>query len=47
MLQKHELTRLVDDDGDDVVDRYETVSDDWRGSANFHEFGFGLVHQDG
>jgi cytochrome c len=44
VLQKHELTRLVDEDGDDRIDRYETVSDQWRCSANFHEFAFGLVH---
>jgi cytochrome c len=47
VLQKHELTRLVDEDGDEIVDRYETVSDRWRCSANFHEFSFGLVHHDG
>ncbi|MEN8161837.1 MAG: hypothetical protein ABFS41_17335, partial [Myxococcota bacterium] len=44
VLQKHELTRLVDEDGDERIDRYETVSDQWRCSANFHEFAFGLVH---
>jgi cytochrome c len=44
VLQKHELTRLVDEDGDEEIDRYETVSDRWRCSANFHEFAFGLVH---
>jgi cytochrome c len=47
VLQKHELTHLVDENGDEIVDRYETVSDQWRCSANFHEFSFGLVHQDG
>ena len=47
VLQKHELTRLVDEDGDEIVDRYETVSDRWPCSANFHEFSFGLVHQGG
>jgi cytochrome c len=47
VLQKHELTRLVDEDGDEIIDRYETVSDQWRCSANFHEFSFGLVHQGG
>jgi cytochrome c len=47
VLQKHELTRLVDEDADGVADRYETVSDRWRCSANFHEFAFGLVHRDG
>jgi cytochrome c len=47
VMQKHELTRLVDEDGDEVVDRYETVSDQWPCSANFHEFSFGLVYRDG
>lgn len=47
VLQKQELTRLIDHDGDRIIDEYETVSDDWRVSANFHEFAFGLVYQDG
>jgi cytochrome c len=47
VLQKHELTRLVDEDGDGAADRYDTVSDQWRCSANFHEFSFGLVHRGG
>ncbi len=47
VLQKHELTRLVDADGDGVIDRYETVSEPWPCSANFHEFSFGLVHRGG
>jgi len=47
VLQKHELTRLADEDGDGVADLYETVSDQWRCSANFHEFAFGLAHRDG
>jgi cytochrome c len=47
VLQKHELTHLVDENADEIIDRYETVSDQWRCSANFHEFSFGLVHQDG
>jgi cytochrome c len=47
VLQKQELTKLIDEDGDEIIDRYETVSDDWRVSANFHEFAFGLEYQDG
>ncbi|MDG2304596.1 MAG: cytochrome C [Candidatus Binatia bacterium] len=43
VLQKHELTRLVDNDGDGVTDEYQTVSNDWESSGNFHEFAFGLV----
>jgi cytochrome c len=37
----------VDEDGDEIIDRYETVSDQWRCSANFHEFSFGLAYRDG
>ncbi|MDX1547113.1 MAG: family 16 glycoside hydrolase, partial [Rhodothermales bacterium] len=47
VLQKHELTRLIDHDGDDVIDEYRTVADDWGATSNFHEFAFGLVYQDG
>ncbi|MFT6939772.1 MAG: cytochrome c [Cyclobacteriaceae bacterium] len=47
VLQKQELTRLKDTDGDDYIDTYETVSDNWKVSANFHEFAFGLVYKDG
>lgn len=44
--QKHELTELVDVDGDDVVDEYHTVAT-WPFSDNFHEFAFGLLYRDG
>ncbi|MGL1886902.1 MAG: DUF1080 domain-containing protein [Reichenbachiella sp.] len=47
VLQKQELTRLVDTDGDEMIDEYQKVSDNWRVSANFHEFAFGLDYQDG
>jgi type 1 glutamine amidotransferase len=40
-VQRGELTRLVDEDGDDVVDLYETFCDDWGVSGNYHEFAFG------
>ena len=46
VLQKQELTELVDTDGDEIIDRYLTVSDNWPASANFHSFAFGLLHQD-
>jgi len=46
VLQKQELTELVDIDGDDIIDRYVTISDDWPASANFHSFAFGLLHRD-
>jgi cytochrome c len=47
VLQKHELTRLIDLDGDDVIDEYQAVCNSWRVSGDFHEFAFGLVYKDG
>ena len=47
VLQKQELTKLVDNNGDDMIDEYHTVSNKWRVSANFHEFCFGLAYKDG
>jgi hypothetical protein len=41
VAQRGELTRLADLDGDDVADLYQTVSDDWGVSGNYHEFAFG------
>ncbi|MEE8156323.1 MAG: hypothetical protein V3T53_15320 [Phycisphaerales bacterium] len=41
VVQRGELTRLVDTDGDDRADRFETVSDQWGVSGNYHEFAFG------
>ncbi len=47
VLQKQELTKLIDRDNDDVIDEYETICNGWRVSANFHEFAFGLLYKDG
>lgn len=47
VLQKQELTELVDEDKDGVADRYTAISSDWGVTANFHEFAFGLVYKDG
>lgn len=47
VLQKQELTQLVDTNGDDIIDEYNTISDQWKVSSNFHEFAFGLVYQEG
>ena len=41
------MTKLIDHDGDELIDEYQTVSNDWKVSANFHEFAFGLVYQEG
>ncbi|MEZ4775231.1 MAG: PA14 domain-containing protein [Bacteroidia bacterium] len=47
VLQKQELTHLIDHNGDGMIDEYRTVCNGWRVSANFHEFAFGLVYKDG
>ena len=47
VMQKQELTELVDIDGDERIDEYRTLCDDWGVSSNFHEFGFGLAEKDG
>lgn len=47
VMQKQELTRLIDTDGDEVIDEYQCVNNRWMTSANFHEFAFGLAEKDG
>jgi cytochrome c len=47
VLQKHELTHLIDHDGDEVIDEYRSVCNSWGVTDDFHEFAFGLVYQDG
>ncbi|MFN0007439.1 MAG: family 16 glycoside hydrolase [Planctomycetota bacterium] len=47
VLQKQELTELVDRDSDGVADEYRCVASGWNVTANFHEFAFGLVAKDG
>lgn len=41
LVQRGELTKLIDRNGDDRADVYETVSDNWGVSGNYHEFAFG------
>lgn len=43
VIQRGELTRLHDKDQDGTADFYETVSDDWGITGNYHEFNFGIV----
>lgn len=47
VLQKQELTLLVDHDGDEVTDEYRCIASGWEVSDNFHEFAFGLAERDG
>jgi len=39
--QRSELTKLIDTDGDDVADSFETICDAWKVSGNYHEYAFG------
>ena len=43
VMQRPELTRLRDTDGDGVADQYQTVWDGFGMSGNYHEFAFGPV----
>jgi cytochrome c len=47
VLQKQELTQLIDTDGDDIIDEYRTICNAWGATGNFHEFAFGLVFKEG
>jgi len=48
VAQRGELSKLVDLDGDEIIDEIQTVTQDWGMSGNYHEFGFGLpVDKDG
>ncbi|WP_373330810.1 c-type cytochrome [Salmonirosea aquatica] len=47
VLQKQELTKLIDHDGDQIIDEYRTICNGWGATADFHEFSFGLVYKDG
>ncbi len=42
-MQRSELTRLRDLDGDDVIDDYACAAKGWGVSGNYHEYGYGPV----
>jgi len=42
VIQRPELTRLRDTDGDGVADVYQTLADGWGITGNYHEFTYGL-----
>lgn len=46
VLQEHELTKLIDHDGDGIINEYRTVVTGWDQSGNFHEFAFGLIYDE-
>lgn len=41
VVQRPEVTRLRDEDGDDRADIFETVADGWGVNGNYHEYTFG------
>ena len=41
VVQRPELTKLTDRDGDGVADEFTTVCDKWGVSGDYHEFAFG------
>ncbi|MBK8505072.1 MAG: hypothetical protein IPL46_24430 [Saprospiraceae bacterium] len=43
VMQRPELTRLIDSDGDGKADLFETVTDDFGMSGNYHEWNYGPV----
>ena len=43
VMQRPELTRIKDTDGDGSADLYENVTDDFGISGNYHEFNYGPV----
>lgn len=47
VLQKQELTRLIDHDKDGTFDEYDCVANGWGVTSNFHEFAFGLEYERG
>ena len=47
VLQKQELTKLIDTDGDEIIDEYQKICDSWNVTSHYHEFAFGLVYKDG
>ena len=43
--ERHQLTELSDPDGDGFYDTHTKIAE-WPDGGNFHEFAFGLIHDD-
>lgn len=46
VVQRGQLTRLLDTDHDGTADRFENVSNDWGLTGNYHEYAYGLETDD-
>ena len=42
VMQRSEISKLLDLDGDQRIDEVQTITQDFGMSGNYHEFGFGL-----
>ena len=47
VMQRPELTRIIDENGDGVADRYQTIHDGFGMTGNYHEFAFGPAGSEG
>jgi glucose/arabinose dehydrogenase len=48
VMQRPELTRITDTDGDGAADHFETITDVFGMTGNYHEFAYGpLLNKDG
>jgi cytochrome c len=47
VIQRPELTELIDLNGDGMIDEYKTVCASFGFMGNYHEFTFGLLYRDG
>ena len=47
VLQQHELTHLIDNDGNELIDEYRVVSNKWELSTDYTELSVGLEYDQG
>lgn len=47
VLQKQELTQLIDHSHDGIIDEYRTICNSFDASPDFHEYSYGLVFEKG
>ena len=47
VFQQHELTQLIDNDGNELIDEYRVVSNQWEISTDYTELAIGLEYKQG